>query len=134
MEITETTLLHETATARRQPRSASATAASASPIDDFGTGYASLACLRHYPIDILKIDRSFVTHITTHDHDRRLVAGIIALADALGIAVTAEGVETREQAALLRAMGCPTAQGYLFSRALPPDEITRALWRTYSCD
>ena len=71
--------------------------------------------------------------MATNDNDARIVAGIIALARALGIDVTAEGVESTEHAALLRTMGCPTAQGYLFSRALPADEITRALRRTYSC-
>ena len=132
VEITETTLLHQTAAAAGNLVGIRDRGISIA-IDDFGTGYASLAYLRDYPIDILKIDRSFVTDMATNDNDARIVAGIIALAGALGIDVTAEGVESTEHAALLRAMGCPTAQGYLFSQALPADEITRALWRTYSC-
>lgn len=131
LEITETTLLHQTAAAAGNLTGIRERGISIA-IDDFGTGYASLAYLRDYPIDILKIDRSFVTYMGTNDNDARIVAGIIALARALDIDVTAEGVETVEHAALLRAMGCPTAQGYLFSRALPPEQITDRLWHTYA--
>jgi diguanylate cyclase (GGDEF)-like protein/PAS domain S-box-containing protein len=133
LEITETALLHQTATAASNLtgiRDRGITIA----IDDFGTGYASLTYLREYPIDVLKIDRSFVTHIATHDRDTRIVDGIIALARALGLDVTAEGVENAEQAHLLRRMGCASAQGYLFSRAVPSDQIGRDLHRTYQHD
>jgi len=92
-------------------------------IDDFGTGSASLACLRVIPVDGIKIDRSFVNRLATDDRDRRIVAGIVALADQLGVEVTAEGVEAREQADALRAMHCALAQGYLFSRPMPAHEV-----------
>jgi diguanylate cyclase (GGDEF)-like protein/PAS domain S-box-containing protein len=130
VEITETALLRETTTARdnldgiRQRGIRIA-------VDDFGTGYASLTYLRQYPADVLKIDRSFVADITTDEYDRRLVAGIVALSGTLGMTVTAEGVETAEQAAMLREMGCPGAQGYLYSRAVPAREITAHLDTEY---
>jgi EAL domain-containing protein (putative c-di-GMP-specific phosphodiesterase class I) len=130
VEITETTLLRETATTRDN-LSGIHDRGIALAIDDFGTGYASLTYLNAYPIDLLKIDRTFITDTTAPDHDHRLVAGIIALAHTLGIAVTAEGVENPEQATHLRDMGCPSAQGWLYSQALPPDEITPLLNHTY---
>jgi EAL domain-containing protein (putative c-di-GMP-specific phosphodiesterase class I) len=133
IEITETALLRQTTTASenlngiRERRIAIA-------IDDFGTGFASLTYLRRYPVDILKIDRSFIIGITNDDHDRQITAGIIALASALGITVTAEGVEHPDQAALLRQMGCPGAQGWLYSKALPPEDIIPVLDHTYPHD
>ncbi|MEI8239591.1 MAG: EAL domain-containing protein, partial [Actinomycetota bacterium] len=77
------------------------------------------------PVDVLKIDRSFVTDIATNDHDLRLVDGIVALAARLGVEVIAQGVETNEQADTLRASGCIIAQGFLYSPALPADEFAR---------
>ncbi len=100
-------------------------------IDDFGTGYASLTYLREYPIDVIKIDRSFITNITADEHDRAITAGIVALAKALGITVTAEGVEHLDQSAHLRRTGCPSAQGWLYSKAVPPDEATARLDHIY---
>ena len=126
LEITETSLLHETSAARdnlvgiRQRGIRVA-------IDDFGTGYGSVTYLHRYPIDVLKIDRSFITDITTSEHDHRLVGGLIALANHLGLSVTAEGVEHEDQASILRELGCPGAQGYLYSPAIPADELTRLL-------
>ena len=99
-------------------------------IDDFGTGNASLACLREIPVDAIKIDRGFVVHIADDDRDRRIVAGIVALAGQLGVSVTAEGVENPEQAAALRAIHCDTAQGFLFSRPMPAHEVADYLSRT----
>jgi EAL domain-containing protein (putative c-di-GMP-specific phosphodiesterase class I) len=96
-------------------------------IDDFGTGYASLTYLHQYPVDVIKIDRSFVSDAA----DSGLVAGIIALAASLDMAVTAEGVEHPEQAARLRQMGCPSAQGWLYSAAVPPQEVNTLLDRIY---
>jgi diguanylate cyclase (GGDEF)-like protein/PAS domain S-box-containing protein len=93
-------------------------------IDDFGTGYASLAYLRDYPADVVKIDRSFVTDLTDDVFDRRLVGGVIALAQRLGMTTTAEGVEHQVQADILREMGCDGAQGFLYSKAVPPETIT----------
>ena len=122
LEITETALLSETTIARdnltgihdRGVRIA---------IDDFGTGYASLTYLHRYPIDVLKIDRSFITGITASNRDYQLVGALIAMADHLKLSVTAEGVENPEQADCLRALGCPSAQGYLYSQAVPPEQM-----------
>jgi diguanylate cyclase (GGDEF)-like protein/PAS domain S-box-containing protein len=124
IEITETTLLVQTTESRENLRRLHA-AGIRLAIDDFGTGYASLAYLREIHVDTVKIDRSFVSDIATNDFDRRLIDGIIALADRLGVDVIAEGVETEEQADTLRALGCTSAQGYLYSRAVPADELQR---------
>ena len=87
--------------------------------------------MRRYPIDVIKIDRSFVADITTVTGDRAIVAAVITLSSALGMTVTAEGVENAEQAALLRQMGCPGAQGWLYSKAVPADEATALLDHVY---
>ena len=92
-------------------------------IDDFGTGYSSLAYLRRFPIDIVKIDRSFVAGLETNENDAAIVRSIIDLAHALKLKVVAEGVERREQLDRLRTLGCDTAQGFLFSRPAPPAEV-----------
>ena len=100
-------------------------------MDDFGTGYGSLTYLSRYPIDVIKIDRSFVGGASAPDHGRSLLAGILALAQVVGINVTAEGVENWGQATNLREMGCPSAQGWLFSKALPPDELAALVHQTF---
>jgi EAL domain-containing protein (putative c-di-GMP-specific phosphodiesterase class I) len=88
-------------------------------IDDFGTGYASLSYLKQFPVNMLKIDRSFVQGIVRDARDKAIVQSMIALAAAFGLDVIGEGIETEEQAAQLFALGCSRAQGYLFSRPLP---------------
>jgi len=85
-------------------------------IDDFGTGYSSLAYLHRFPADELKIDQSFVADLDSDSFDDPLVGAMIAIGDSLGLRVVAEGVETTEQLAILRDLGCRFAQGYLFAR------------------
>jgi diguanylate cyclase (GGDEF)-like protein/PAS domain S-box-containing protein len=98
-------------------------------IDDFGTGYSSLARLKHLPIDILKIDRSFVSDAHM-DHDAgTMVQAMVQLAKNLGMTPLAEGVETVEELAFLRALNCPLGQGYLFSRPVPPAGIEEMVGR-----
>ena len=87
-------------------------------LDDFGTGYSSLFLLRELPIDKLKIDRSFVARITTDRENQTIVGALVGLGKALGLKVTAEGVEDAETAALLHSMGCELAQGYLYGAAI----------------
>ncbi len=94
-------------------------------LDDFGTGYASLAYLRRYPMDVVKIDREFVDGMEHDARKAQFVAAIIALARKLGLRVVAEGVESREQLALLRELGCDSAQGYLISPPVPADQAER---------
>jgi EAL domain-containing protein (putative c-di-GMP-specific phosphodiesterase class I) len=92
-------------------------------VDDFGTGYSSLAYLRRYPVDGIKIDRSFVRDVVDNDDDRAIVASIVDLARDLDLWTVAEGVETQEQLACLMHMGCEFIQGYLFSRPVPADQL-----------
>ncbi|OJV65894.1 MAG: hypothetical protein BGO41_08140 [Clostridiales bacterium 38-18] len=92
-------------------------------IDDFGTGYSSLSHLIHLPIDILKIDKSFVWHIDTMPKETLVISDIISIAHRMGKKVIAEGVETESQLAYLKSVGCDRVQGYLFSKPIPADAI-----------
>jgi diguanylate cyclase (GGDEF)-like protein len=96
-------------------------------IDDFGTGYSSLAYLQQFPVDELKIDRTFVNDLTVQPDQRALVAAMVAMASALGLEVVAEGVETTAQLSALRSLGCDLAQGYLFAAPQPPIDVSRLL-------
>jgi EAL domain-containing protein (putative c-di-GMP-specific phosphodiesterase class I) len=92
-------------------------------IDDFGTGYSSLSYLAKLPIMALKIDRSFIVAMTSVPDNMNIVSTIVSLAHSMNLKVIAEGVETEEQANLLRLLRCDEAQGYLFGRPVPPDEL-----------
>ena len=98
-------------------------------LDDFGTGYSSLSYLRDFAIDKLKIDRSFISEIGRRDTQRSLIAAIIAMSHTLGLKVVAEGIEEPEQLAFLQAHGCDIAQGFLFSKPLPANELEVLLKR-----
>ena len=126
IEVTETSAVSQPAAALnelRHLRSAGITIA----IDDFGTGYSSLSKLATFPVDRLKIDRSFLSDIKHEADDAPLVAAMIALAHRLGLSVTAEGVETPDQLAFLRRNGCDLLQGNLFSRPVPADRFEELL-------
>lgn len=96
-------------------------------IDDFGTGYSSLSYLKHFPVHTVKVDRSFIRDIVTNPDDAALTAAIVAIGQALDLRVVAEGVETTEQVALLRGLGCDSVQGYLIARPLPASEFSAVL-------
>jgi EAL domain-containing protein (putative c-di-GMP-specific phosphodiesterase class I) len=92
-------------------------------IDDFGTGYSSLSYLKRFPIDVLKIDQSFVRDIPGDADDAAIASTIITMAHSLGLKVVAEGVETREQLNFMREHGCDSMQGYFLSKPLPVEQF-----------
>jgi len=96
-------------------------------LDDFGTGYSSLNYLETLPIDLLKIDKSFIDRIKDVDQDEKILTVIIQLAHILGLEVVAEGVETKDQMAFLNKHNCNLGQGYLFSKPLPAEEFEALL-------
>lgn len=96
-------------------------------VDDFGTGYSSLAYLKDFPVDIVKIDRSFITAVDTNPRQAALVAAIIELGHALGLTVLAEGIETAGQRDVLTSFGCDLAQGFHFAHPMPADQLTPLL-------
>lgn len=127
-EITETIAMHnaeESVGVMRQLKSLGIGLS----LDDFGTGYSSLSYLKRFPIDVLKIDKSFVRDIPEDANDLAIVSAIIAMAHALGLRVVAEGVETDAQWHFLRDCGTQLAQGYYFGRPLPASEFEEMLAR-----
>jgi predicted signal transduction protein with EAL and GGDEF domain len=126
LEITESVLLQDNETVRgilHQLRELGVRIS----MDDFGTGYSSLSYLRSFPFDKIKIDQSFVRDMCLHDDSGAIVRAVAGLGKNLGMATTAEGVETNEQLGRLREEGCTEVQGYLFSRPLPASEVPRLL-------
>ena len=121
LEITESVLMEEAQTTIETLRALRGLGVHLS-IDDFGTGYSSLSYLKRFPVDVLKIDRSFVDGLGTDPEDEAIVTAVVRLAQALDLDVVAEGVETAEQLAELRRLGCTAVQGFYFGRPKPPGE------------
>jgi len=113
VEVTETVLLHVTPAIVTSLKKLTALGVRL-VLDDFGTGYSSFQHLKDFPIDLIKIDRSFVASLGRGRQDAAIVASVISMAAALGLDVVAEGVENETQAELLRELGCPLAQGFYF--------------------
>jgi diguanylate cyclase (GGDEF)-like protein len=126
LEVTESMLIHDAVEAAATIEALRALGLRVS-MDDFGTGFSSLSYLRQFKVDGLKIDRSFVRDTAHNPRDRAVARAICKLAQALGIEVVAEGVETEEQAAIFTDLGCHELQGYLFARPLPVSEIETRL-------
>ncbi|TMH63618.1 MAG: EAL domain-containing protein, partial [Betaproteobacteria bacterium] len=128
LEVTETSLVHDIDAIRKvlhRLRDEGFTVA----IDDFGTGYSSLTHLKHFPIDTLKIDISFIADLETDPGDAAITEAIIGLARGLGLKVVAEGVGTREQLEFLDVRGCHYFQGYWVSKPLPADSFVEFVTR-----
>jgi diguanylate cyclase (GGDEF)-like protein len=121
LEITESVLVDDAGTAAESLLALNELGVRLA-VDDFGTGYSSLLSLRRFPVQELKLDRSFVSGLGRNDRDTAIVGSVIQLAHALGLLAVAEGVETEEQLASLRSLGCDRAQGYLWSPPVPADE------------
>jgi EAL domain-containing protein (putative c-di-GMP-specific phosphodiesterase class I) len=123
LEITESMVMHNIERAMRVLKAIKSLGVILA-IDDFGTGYSSMSLLKKFPIDVLKIDRSFVREITSNSEDKAIADAIIALGRVLDLTIVAEGVETAEQEAFLRAHNCDEVQGYMISKPVPADEFT----------
>jgi diguanylate cyclase (GGDEF)-like protein len=128
LEITETVMLNDTESTLAMLRQIKALGVAIS-MDDFGTGYSSLSYLRKFPFDKIKIDQSFVREISDADESMAVVRAVVGLGSSLGMVTSAEGVETADQLRTLRAEGCTLAQGFLFSPAVPAQEIGDLLRR-----
>jgi diguanylate cyclase len=136
LEITEGTLIHDAQKALRTLTALKALGVKIA-MDDFGTGYSSLSYLRKFPFDKIKIDRTFISDLGRDPGAETLVQAIIALGRSLRLDVTAEGVETKRQLAMLRVHGCTFAQGYLLGRPHPADQLGQHLakeWHVFSGD
>jgi EAL domain-containing protein (putative c-di-GMP-specific phosphodiesterase class I) len=126
LEITESVLMQQSGSVLTQLKELKELGVQLA-IDDFGTGYSSLSYLQRYPIDLIKIARPFVEDVSAGVDKSALARAIIALADTLRLGTIAEGVETPEQCAALRSLGCTMGQGYYFSPPLPAADVTRLL-------
>jgi len=130
LEITESTVMQDPEAAANTLRQLKALGCQLA-IDDFGTGYSSLSYLKRFPVDTLKIDRSFVDGLGADLQDTAIVRSVVDLAQALAVSVTGEGIETAAQEAELRMLGCDGGQGFLFARPLPPAELELLLHDTF---
>jgi diguanylate cyclase (GGDEF)-like protein/PAS domain S-box-containing protein len=130
LEITESVLMEDVSASRNVLQSLKELGVRLG-IDDFGTGYSSLLYLRRFPVDLLKVDRSFVSGLGENSEDGAIVAGVLGLAHALGVGAIAEGVEQPEQADKLASLGCELAQGFLWSKPLPADELEATFERLW---
>ncbi|MCU1497291.1 MAG: diguanylate cyclase/phosphodiesterase with sensor(s) [Acidimicrobiales bacterium] len=126
LEITETTLMHDTEVTRHRLAQLRELGLSLA-VDDFGTGYSSLQYVQRFPIDIIKIDRSFITGLGTNPGDGAVVQSMIELSQRLGVHTVAEGIDRPEQVVLLQSLGADLGQGYLFSQPVPADQISALL-------
>lgn len=126
VEVTESSLIRNSTATRNALRGLRAIGVLVA-LDDFGTGYSSLSHLHQFPIDIIKIDRSFIADIDTHPKRAAIVRATIQLARDLGLSVTAEGIETETQRAFLTDLGCEFAQGWLFDKSMSGDNLVRLL-------
>ena len=126
LELTESMFMDDPTRAERTMRSIKDLGVSLS-LDDFGTGFSSLNYLRRFPVDSLKIDRSFIHDVATDPSGASVVASIIDIAHNLGLTAVAEGVETREQLNFLSVCACDVFQGYFFSKPLPAEEFANLL-------
>lgn len=127
LEVTETTLMHDTAQAIDVLGQLDSLGIHIG-IDDFGTGYSSLSYLKRFPVSSIKVDQSFVSGIDRDDDDRAIVSAVVKLAHDLGLSVIAEGVERAAQLHVLSELGCDVVQGFLFGRALPADAMTGLMY------
>jgi EAL domain-containing protein (putative c-di-GMP-specific phosphodiesterase class I) len=126
LEVTETVLVENLATAKAQLGRLSRRGMGIS-VDDFGVGYSSLSYIRELPIDILKIDRSFIARLDQSVAEREIVRSILGMARKLGLTVVAEGIETGEQAVFLERHGCQLGQGFMFSRPASAEILAKRL-------
>jgi EAL domain-containing protein (putative c-di-GMP-specific phosphodiesterase class I) len=127
LELTETVLMDDEFDSPAEALAALHEQGLTIALDDFGTGYSSLSRLKNLPVDVLKIDRSFVSGVARNANDRAIVKATIEMAHAVGLIVVGEGVETQEQADYLRVSGCDRVQGYLYARPQPAEAITQVL-------
>jgi diguanylate cyclase (GGDEF)-like protein/PAS domain S-box-containing protein len=129
LEVTETSLVHEGAgwEQSRLELQALHEQGVRIAVDDFGTGFSSLGQLRHFPVDMIKVDRSFIQGVEEEAKDAAITANLVTLAHALGVVAIAEGIESDGQLAALRGLGCDLAQGFLFARPLPASQVQKLL-------
>jgi EAL domain-containing protein (putative c-di-GMP-specific phosphodiesterase class I) len=126
LDLTETTLMHEAEPALALLEALHELGV-ALALDDFGTGYSSLTYLHRFPVDVLKVDRSFVVNLGRDARTSTIVTGVTAMAHALGMVVVAEGVEASDQLASLRALGCDVAQGNFLAPPMPRPQLDELL-------